>query len=755
MQQPVVNYLGSCCDVNARTSDTLEESTRMNVNRTEQIKTEHEIIADLERLSQESGFIYTFCIMVIDFLLIPPDEVADTNWHRRPNLEELSFLLGLMVKHPFRLTDPPTESKAHQQISTAFGLFEQLHSAQDFRPVTPATEAEQDLDYRAAENAQAFEDWMQGGQGMVEPIFYGGGGAFDFQYLEMAERRYRDDKEWLCDHLGVSFESFLEIARSLKQLPSVRANNIRNESTFEEMCLQWIEILSFRPDDIPGVTRGSIDSFLRTFAVSPGEANQKFDTIGAYNEVHSHPIIRLEQDRYFLPIFFNLAESIYESPYYWMLGDSRYEETGFQNRGNATEQIAYELLAQAFGENNVYRGVKIRKGKGDVTDIDVLAFKGNKAVIVQAKSKKLTVASRRGEAESLKRDFQNAIQDAYDQALVSQKAVLEAGNALTVDGRPLTQVVGAFDEVYIVCLTGDHYPAATTQLETYLQKEESDPFPLAMSIFDLDIVTFYLRDPYDLLYYLRQRSNHATIFMSDSEMGFLAVHLRSNLVPTEDFDRIYIPQDIAQLIDAHFPVAKGHWPYTDAADRLFSEWRNEEYTRLVNEVKMSGHHETADEVFLLYDMHESDADNFIDIFNRVKRETLRDGKFHNAAIFSSRTRRGITFVSYPKSPSHIEEQAFQEKFRALAIAQKHKKRSGEWLGLASREGSLRAVDAVWYSKEPWQPDPTLDNLVEPLMDPRKAVNADGRRVGRNEPCPCGSGLKFKKCHGRLRRGQTG
>ena len=23
----------------------------------------------------------------------------------------------------------------------------------------------------------------------------------------------------------------------------------------------------------------------------------------------------------------------------------------------------------------------------------------------------------------------------------------------------------------------------------------------------------------------------------------------------------------------------------------------------------------------------------------------------------------------------------------------------------------------------------------------------GRKVGRNDPCPCGSGLKFKKCHG--------
>ena len=25
----------------------------------------------------------------------------------------------------------------------------------------------------------------------------------------------------------------------------------------------------------------------------------------------------------------------------------------------------------------------------------------------------------------------------------------------------------------------------------------------------------------------------------------------------------------------------------------------------------------------------------------------------------------------------------------------------------------------------------------------------GRKVGRNEPCPCGSGKKFKQCHGKL------
>ena len=27
------------------------------------------------------------------------------------------------------------------------------------------------------------------------------------------------------------------------------------------------------------------------------------------------------------------------------------------------------------------------------------------------------------------------------------------------------------------------------------------------------------------------------------------------------------------------------------------------------------------------------------------------------------------------------------------------------------------------------------------------VATGGRKIGRNEPCPCGSGKKFKRCHG--------
>jgi preprotein translocase subunit SecA len=48
-----------------------------------------------------------------------------------------------------------------------------------------------------------------------------------------------------------------------------------------------------------------------------------------------------------------------------------------------------------------------------------------------------------------------------------------------------------------------------------------------------------------------------------------------------------------------------------------------------------------------------------------------------------------------------------------------------------------------------RPDPVVVGAgkIRPLNPNNPGVNADWTNVGRNDPCPCGSGKKFKKCHG--------
>jgi preprotein translocase subunit SecA len=48
--------------------------------------------------------------------------------------------------------------------------------------------------------------------------------------------------------------------------------------------------------------------------------------------------------------------------------------------------------------------------------------------------------------------------------------------------------------------------------------------------------------------------------------------------------------------------------------------------------------------------------------------------------------------------------------------------------------------------------PGLDTAAGAMVGAAPFVRGD-RKVGRNEPCPCGSGKKFKHCHGALAEGQ--
>ena len=45
--------------------------------------------------------------------------------------------------------------------------------------------------------------------------------------------------------------------------------------------------------------------------------------------------------------------------------------------------------------------------------------------------------------------------------------------------------------------------------------------------------------------------------------------------------------------------------------------------------------------------------------------------------------------------------------------------------------------------------PTETGEVETRVDANTQAAAEVPRVGRNDPCPCGSGKRYKLCHGKL------
>jgi len=96
-------------------------------------------------------------------------------------------------------------------------------------------------------------------------------------------------------------------------------------------------------------------------------------------------------------------------------------------------------------------------------------------------------------------------------------------------------------------------------------------------------------------------------------------------------------------------------------------------------------------------------------------------------------RAGGYYITYGEKDSLKAKECY---LRALAIAQKH-------LGKPDGKEELRAVyeKLIYISYETGDRDGA--ERYERLL---KALEA--KRVGRNDPCPCGSGKKYKKCCGR-------
>jgi uncharacterized protein len=70
----------------------------------------------------------------------------------------------------------------------------------------------------------------------------------------------------------------------------------------------------------------------------------------------------------------------------------------------------------------------------------------------------------------------------------------------------------------------------------------------------------------------------------------------------------------------------------------------------------------------------------------------------------------------------------------------------ELLATMEREHPLKSLDEaiedmVMTVAELW-------DLTEPLRYKVETVRRDAPKVGRNDPCPCGSGRKYKQCHGK-------
>ena len=150
--------------------------------------------------------------------------------------------------------------------------------------------------------------------------------------------------------------------------------------------------------------------------------------------------------------------------------------------------------------------------------------------------------------------------------------------------------------------------------------------------------------------------------------------------------------------------------------------------------------------FLLLSLGEEAVLDFNRAYDAIVRKGRADGKHHNATMQIAGTGGGVTLHF-----NRVASDAAVDNLRSYCERRKYVQRSARWFGISvGPDFELQFAVGVEF---PWEQSDEMDALTagmshgSPAKDVlrRFAREARGEKVGRNHPCPCGSGKKYKRC----------
>ena len=352
---------------------------------------------------------------------------------------------------------------------------------------------------------------------------------------------------------------------------------------------------------------------------------------------------------------------------------------------------------------------------GDVegeVDIDVLAIYTDRAVIIQAKSKGLTELAKQGDIAEIKKDFQKAIQDAYNQGVKCAES-LDKKNLVFKDSLGNNINVGReYREIFIICVTSEYYPSLNFQVHEFLQKQKTDTihFPYIIDIFCLDTLCEMLNNPLYFFSFLNRRVTYDKKIMCENELAILADHLKNNLYFNERFDKIMLEEDTQEL-DKAMTLRREFGDVNAMPKGILTAFHGTILGKIIDQISDKKIDKILDFGYVLLD-----NPNLINKISENIEKTMlsfnKDGKVHDFTVVFNEY--GLTF--FIGNPT---EDALK-KMKYYCAIKKYQQKSDKWFG-------------CFLSKE---------YTIEAIFIPRKMIV---NQSGRNDPCLCGSGIKYKKC----------
>lgn len=717
------------------------------------VRAEQEIFSDLEALCRSPGYAHAiahFCFrdQVVSYSKnLKADDYAKLFSSERLIRTEMSTLIGLMLRSPIELALPDLQT-VQSYLDRTEALLKELHEA-----LNAPLMAEMKKAIASPGGPQSLNPFSTA-EVLREPIFYSAESAYTFQYRDLSIQKYAYDEEWLIKNKGFTALEARNITSALLEFLNNKLLNtleeFRNIPSDEWSLLTGFQFTAADIATVSGLSLDKITAFIDAYTC-PENGNPTFTSLNEFNAVNAFPILKGQGDSYILFLYASLTEALYETPFYWMNGDKAYAATAMTNRGAFTEEFVEARLQRVFGTKKVFRGIDIWENstkKKRLGEIDTLVLFGDYAIVVQAKSKKLTLAARKGNDLQLQADFKAAVQSACNQALDCSQHLLSGAPFFADSSGTEIKLEAPLKKVYPICVVSDHYPALSFQASQFLTCKPTKDIqqPLVSDVFFIDVVSEFLETPLRFLSYLELRAKVGNNISLSHEIVALAFHLRRNLWLGE-YDFMMIADDISVDLDIAMAARRDGVRGETTPPGLLTHLTGTPVGKLIEEIENCPAPGAIATGLELLKLSGESAINLSRLIDQITKDTLKDGKPHDATLFFDDAGSGITvhcndlpvMLASPKLERHCELRKYDTK-------------ADTWFGLAIRpeDGGIRFGLLL---DTPWKQDVTMDNTTAqlPNLQPARRIKQiiktkKATKVGRNDLCPCGSGRKYKKCH---------
>lgn len=518
------------------------------------VRQESQVFNDLEVLCSTPGYFEVIALICLkDIFIHAPngdvtiEVIADNHDKSKLSRAEISVLIALACKNNSFFNEID-KRELFSLVTQTYVIMEELHDSM-FNVSK--------IDYSNFDNFSFAE------LGLIrEAVFYSGEGAFKHQYRDLSLIRYEKDNAWLEKNKGFRVEECVEIISYIETLQVEKINRFIKEAGGFDLE-SYVEVFKFNFEQIAvgtGINEERVKSFLIAMSAKSDDGLAGFNEVDSFNYRNAFPIINIGNNEYVVYQVYSLWESLYESPFFWFNDDDSYREVAKKNRGDYAEFFAYSSLIKVFGESSVFKNVNLYKGKSVVGEIDVLVVCSGIVLVIQAKSKRLTINARKGEVNAIKKDFNQAVQSAYNQA-ISCISFLGEDGVDVVDENDCSLDVSNNRFFFPICLLSDYYPSLTTQARELLEYRTTEHImhPYIMDVFLLDLLTEMLDTPVFFLDYLYKRCFYNTSIIATHELVVLSLYLKTNLYFEEKFSLAYLEENISADLELAMLVRRDNY----------------------------------------------------------------------------------------------------------------------------------------------------------------------------------------------------